>query len=103
MAARDLPGFIAWPPLGTPMTAEQIAQTRAALNVPAFIQGLRAAAPSIDVPPGNEGKQHDGHEHQGIAGSPLPLSRPDRDAGGRRRVGTRNTAQPTAAKAGSGT
>ena len=74
MPKCDLPGFIAWPPLGTPMSAEEIAATRAALNVPAFIQGLRAAAPSIDVPPSEqkEAVQHDRRNHQEFAGSARP-------------------------------
>lgn len=96
MAARDLPGFIAWPPLGTPMTAEQIAETRAALNIPAFIQGLRAAAPSIDVPPTTE-VQH-GHTEQsaGAAGErPGAHQRHGTRNAGRTRVAT--SAAPTAA------
>jgi len=80
MSVRDQPGFIAWPPPGEPMTPEQIAQTRAALNIPAFIQGLRAAAPSIDVLPSDEDKHHDGIQHQGTARSAGKGARPDRQS-----------------------
>ena len=103
MSVRDQPGFIAWPPLGTPMSPECIAQTRAALNIPAFIQGLRAAVPSIDVPPSDEDKHHDGIQHQGSARPTGAGARPDRNAGGRRRRGARDTSRSTAAKVASGT